>query len=143
MRINRYAVAALAGPAALLVGGRIAAADSGDGSPAARCDQRLAKIAAERGVSVEQLQSHISGEALARIDAGAEKASYPRPSGCGAENAGLGGKSLPGYRHVRARIAARGRSGRPPSSSVSIEQLRNSFRQSAGRPATKKGLTTT
>ena len=69
MKINRYVVAALAGAGALLVGGGVAVAGPGDGDRGARCDERLVKIAEERGVSVEQLQTDIKARLLARIDA--------------------------------------------------------------------------
>ncbi len=73
MRINRYAVSALVGAGALLIGGGVAAAGPGDGDRGARCEERFAKIAEERGVSVEQLQADIKASLLARVDA-AEKA---------------------------------------------------------------------
>jgi hypothetical protein len=73
MKINRYAAGVLAGAGALLIGGGVAVAGPGDGDRSARCDERLAKIAEERGVSVEQLEANIEARLLARIDA-AEKA---------------------------------------------------------------------
>jgi hypothetical protein len=73
MKINRYATATLAGAGALLIGGGVAVAGPGDGDPGARCEERLAKAAEDRGVSVEQLQTDVKAKLLARIDA-AEKA---------------------------------------------------------------------
>jgi hypothetical protein len=75
MRLERRTAGALAAGALLLTGGGAALAASGDGSttPSAKCDQRLAKAAETRGVSVEQLRSEIQGRLLARIDT-AEKA---------------------------------------------------------------------
>ena len=73
MKINRYAAGVLAGAGALLIGGGVAVAGPGDGDRSARCDERLANIAEERGVSVEQLEANIEARLLARIDA-AEKA---------------------------------------------------------------------
>jgi hypothetical protein len=108
MKINRYAVAALAGTGALVVGGGIAAADSGGGDPAARCDQRLAKIAEERGVSVEQLQADIKARLLARIDA-AEKAGRISSERATALRARVAEGSLcKAQRHMRVRLVARG-----------------------------------
>ena len=70
MRLNRGAVAALAGAAALLVGGSVAFAAHNDGQDnQSRCQQRLAKVAEKRGVSVAQLESQIKERLLARIDA--------------------------------------------------------------------------
>lgn len=69
MKFNRYAAGVLAGAGALLLGGGIAVAGPGDGDRGARCDERLAKIAEERGVSVEQLEANIEPRLLARIDA--------------------------------------------------------------------------
>ena len=61
MRLERRTAGALAAGALLLTGGGAALAASGDGSttPSAKCDQRLAKAAETRGVSVEQLRSEI------------------------------------------------------------------------------------
>ena len=73
MRMNRTTIAAFAGTAALLVGGGTALAGQGDGSRSARCQERLAKIAEHRGVSVAQLEAEIKARLLARVDA-AEKA---------------------------------------------------------------------
>jgi hypothetical protein len=75
--MNRYSVAALAGGAALLVGGGTALAAQGngglgDGDRAARCETLLAKIAEKRGVSVDQLQADVKARLTARIDAALE-----------------------------------------------------------------------
>lgn len=69
MRWNRNAVAALVGGAALLAGGGTALAAQGDGDRAARCQERLAKIAEKRGVTVGQLQAEIRAKLTARVDA--------------------------------------------------------------------------
>jgi hypothetical protein len=108
MRPNRHAGAALAGSVLLLVGGGGALAASGDGDRATRCDERLAKIAEERGVSVEQLQAELKTRLLARIDA-AEKARRISSKRAVALRARVSGGSLcVGRHHVRARIAVRG-----------------------------------
>lgn len=65
MKLNRNALAALAGGAALLVGGGTAVAAQGDGGSAATCQARLAKIAEKHGVTVAELQARMS----ARVDA--------------------------------------------------------------------------
>lgn len=67
MRIDRYAVGALAGAAALLVGG--GAALAGNGKAQERCDAALARIAEKQGVSVDQLEANIRARLNARIDA--------------------------------------------------------------------------
>ena len=73
MRLDRYALGALAGAATLVVGGGVAVAASGDGAHATRCEARVAKIAERRGVTVDQLQANVRARLLARIDV-AEKA---------------------------------------------------------------------
>ncbi len=71
MRRNRGFVAALAGSAALFVGGGTAAlaADGGHPQHQARCDLRLAKVAQKRGVTTDQLEAQIEARLLARVDA--------------------------------------------------------------------------
>jgi lambda repressor-like predicted transcriptional regulator len=67
MRLDRYAVGALLGASALLVGGGAALAGNGKGPE--RCDAMLAKIAEKRGVSVEALKTDLQKNLLERIDA--------------------------------------------------------------------------
>lgn len=69
MKINRYVIATLVGAGALLIGGGVAVAGPGDGDRGARCEDRLAKIAEKKNVSVEQLRTDIKARLLARIDA--------------------------------------------------------------------------
>jgi hypothetical protein len=71
MSLNRSAVAALAGSAAVLVGGGTAAlaGNGGNQDRAAGCEQRLAKIAESRGVTVVQLEAQIKARLTARVDA--------------------------------------------------------------------------
>jgi hypothetical protein len=108
MSRSRHAGAVLAGSALLLVGGGGALAAAGGGERATRCDERLAKIAEERGVSVEQLQAELKTRLLARIDA-AEKAGRISSERAVALRARVSGGSLcAGRHHVRARIAVRG-----------------------------------
>ena len=107
MRLNRHAVGVFAASATLLVGGGAALAASGDGDRGNMCEQRLAKIAENRGVSVEQLQADIKARLLARIDA-AEKAGRISSERATRLRARVSEGSLCGARnHVRARIAAR------------------------------------
>ena len=107
MRLNRHAVGVFAASATLLVGGGAALAASGDGGRGNTCEQRLAKIAENRGVSVEQLQADIKARLLARIDA-AEKAGRISSERATRLRARVSEGSLCGARnHVRARIAAR------------------------------------
>lgn len=72
MRTNRYAVAAVAGAAALLVGGGAALAGQSGEERSARCEARLAKIAEHRGVSVAELEAQIKERMLARVAAAFE-----------------------------------------------------------------------
>jgi hypothetical protein len=69
MRRDRIAVAALASGAALVVGGGTALADHGESKRAERCQDRLARIAERRGVSVDQLQARRDARLTARVEA--------------------------------------------------------------------------
>lgn len=107
MRLNRHAVGVFAASATLLVGGGAALAASGDGDRGSMCEQRLAKIAENRGVSVEQLQADIKARLLARINA-AEKSGRISSERATRLRARVSEGTLCGARnHVRARIAAR------------------------------------
>jgi len=107
MRLNRHAVGAFAATATLLVGGGAALAASSDGNRGSMCEQRLAKIAENRGVSVEQLQADIKSRLLARIDV-AEKAGRISSERAAKLRERVSEGSLCGARnHVRVRIAAR------------------------------------
>ena len=107
MRLNRHAVGVFAASATLLVGGGAALAASADGDRGSMCEQRLAKIAENRGVSVEQLQADIKARLLARIDA-AEKAGRISSERAAQLRERVSEGSICGARnHVRARIAAR------------------------------------
>ena len=108
MRLNRNAVVAFMASGTLLIGGGAALAASGDGDRSARCDERLAKAAEKRGVSVEQLRADIQARLLARIDAAqkagrvsSERATKLRERVADANLCG-------GRKHVQARFAARG-----------------------------------
>ena len=108
MRIDRYAVGALAASGALLVGGGAALAASGHGAGSARCEARLAKIAERRGVTVEQLQADLEAKLIARIDA-AEKAGRISAERAAKLRERVASASLCRARHhVQARFAARG-----------------------------------
>jgi hypothetical protein len=108
MRLNRHAVGALVASALLLTGGGAALAASGDGDRGARCEERLAKAAENRGVSVEQLKADIEARVLARIDA-AEKAGRISPERAAKLRERVDQGSLCGARkQARARIAAHG-----------------------------------
>ncbi|MEX2612948.1 MAG: hypothetical protein WD380_05170 [Gaiellaceae bacterium] len=70
MRVNRITAAALTGAAVVLVGGGTAlAGQAGDENRSARCEERVAKLAEERGVSVAELEAGIKARLSARIDA--------------------------------------------------------------------------
>jgi hypothetical protein len=68
MNLNRYGIAALAGTAALVVGGGTAFASKDGGDKSSRCQERLARIAERRGITVEQLQANVKARLLARVD---------------------------------------------------------------------------
>lgn len=108
MKVNRHAAGALAGASALLVGGGVAVAGPGDGDRGGRCEQRLEKIAENRGVSVEQFQTDIKAKLLARVDA-AEKAGRISSERAAKLRERISESSLCSRaRHAKARIAARG-----------------------------------
>ncbi len=108
MRLNRHATGALAAAAMLLVGGGAALAAAGDGERGARCEERLARAAEKRGVSVEQLTADVKARLLARIEA-AEKAGRISSERAAKLRERVTEASLCGARkHVRARLAARG-----------------------------------
>ena len=108
MMINRYAAATLVGAGALLIGGGVAVAGPGDGDRGARCDERLAKIAEERGVSVEQLEADIEARLLARIDAAEKAGRISSERATKLRERVSEGNLCQGARHARGRIAARG-----------------------------------
>jgi hypothetical protein len=70
MRLDRTVLGALAGAAALVAGGGSAlAGPAGDSSQReARCDERLARIAERRGVSVAELEAQIKARMTARVE---------------------------------------------------------------------------
>ncbi len=108
MRFDRRAAGALAAGAFLLAGGGAALAASGKGDASATCDQRLAKAAEQRGVSIDQLKAEIQARLLARIDA-AEKAGRLSPERATMLRDRVDEGSLCGARrHVRARMARHG-----------------------------------
>ena len=106
--MNRTTAAALTGTAALLVGGGTAIAGQDDGSRSARCQERLAKIAEHRGVSVAQLEAEIKARFLARVDA-AEKAGRISSERAAALRERIEEGSLcAGGRHAKVRHGVRG-----------------------------------
>jgi len=108
MKINRYAAAGLVGAGALLIGGGVAVAGPGDGDRGARCEDRLAKVAEERGVSVEQLQADIKAKLLARIDAAEKAGRISSERAAKLRERVSEGNLCQGARHAKKRIAARG-----------------------------------
>jgi hypothetical protein len=109
MRIDRLAVAAVAGAAAsLLAGGGSALADDGDGNRAKRCGERLERIAERRDVSVAELRAAVEARLLARVDA-ALKAGRISPERAAALRARIAEGDFCRVRHHRrAHIAVHG-----------------------------------
>ncbi len=107
MHMNRRAIGAFAAAAVLLVGGGSALAASPQ-DRAARCDERLAKIAEHHGVSVEQLEAQLKARLTARVDA-AEKAGKINAQHAARLRERIADVSLCGDRaRVHAAIAGRG-----------------------------------
>lgn len=71
MRLDRRALVALAGAGAVLLGGGTALGAKGerDADNASSCQERLARIADRRGVTVAQLEADVKARLLARVDA--------------------------------------------------------------------------
>ena len=111
MKINRYVVATLVGAGALLIGGGVAVAGPGDGDRGGRCDDRLAKIAEERGVSVEQLQTDIKTRLLAHIDAAEQAGRISSERAAKLRDRVSEGSLCGAAHHQKARIAARSMMG--------------------------------
>lgn len=109
MRLNRYTVGAFAATATLLVGGGAALASAGSKDErGARCEARLARIAEQRGISVEQLTAEVEARLLGRIDA-AENAGRISSERAAKLRERVAAASICGARHhAVARIAARG-----------------------------------
>jgi hypothetical protein len=111
MRFDRRAAGVLVAGAFLLAGGGAALAASGKSDASATCDQRLAKAAENRGVSVDQLKADIQARLLARIDAAA-KAGRISPERATMLRDRVNEGSLCGARrHARARMARHGMLG--------------------------------
>ena len=106
MRTNRYAVVAVAGAAALLVGGGAALAGPSGDERSARCDARLARVAEHRGVSVAELEAQIKERMLARVAAAleAEKISPERAAKLRERIAAADLCERPRHGHVRAGL---------------------------------------
>ena len=108
MRPTRHLVAAMAGGAALLVGGGAAvAAAEGEGDKAARCEARLAKIAEERGVSVEQLEAQVRERLTARVDAALQAGRISPERAARLEERIAEGNLCRAAHHRRAKLGAR------------------------------------
>jgi hypothetical protein len=108
MRLNRYAVGALAATATLAVGGGAALAAANDGDRATRCEQRVARIAERRGVTVDQLEAGLKARLTARVDA-AEQAGRISSERAAALRERIAEASLcAAHPHAGARLVARG-----------------------------------
>jgi hypothetical protein len=69
MTLDRRAIAAVAGTAALLVSGGTALAAAGADDRGTRCEERLARIAERRGTTVAELEAQIKARLVTGIDA--------------------------------------------------------------------------
>jgi hypothetical protein len=69
MKLNRHGIAALAGVAALAIGGGTALASKDGGDKASRCQERVARIAERQGITVEEFEAQVKARLLARVDA--------------------------------------------------------------------------
>jgi hypothetical protein len=108
MRLDRYALGALAGAATLVVGGGVAVAASGDGGRTARCEARVAKIAERRGVTVDQLEANVRARLLARIDSAKKDGRISSERAAALRQRVAPGNLCGAAAKVHTRIAARG-----------------------------------
>jgi len=106
--MNRTTVAAFAGTAALLVGGGTALAGQGDSDRSTRCQERLAKIAEKRGVSVAQLEAEIKARLLARVDAAEKSGRISSERAAALRERIEEGSLCAGGRHGKVRHGVRG-----------------------------------
>ena len=136
MKINRYAAGVLAGAGALLVGGGVAVAGPGDGDRGARCDERLAKIAEERGVSVEQLEANIEARLLVRIVAAEKAGRISSERAAKLRDRVSEGSLCRAAHHRKARIAAHSMMG---AAAKFLERGREELREQSGHPQGDRG----
>jgi hypothetical protein len=108
MRVNRTVAAALTGAAVVLVGGGTAlAGQSGDDNRSARCEERVAKLAERRGVSVADLEARIKTKLNARVDAALEAGTLA-PERAARLKARIADGGLCKGAHIRAKLGIRG-----------------------------------
>lgn len=107
MRVNRNTAAALTGAAVVLVGGGTAlAGQAGDENRGARCQERVAKFAEKRGLSVAELEAGIKARLSARIDA-ALASGRITPERAARLKERIAAGSLCQGAHVRGKLGAR------------------------------------
>ena len=107
MRVNRIAAAAITGAAVVLVGGGTAlAGQSGDDDRSARCEERVAKLAERRGVSVADLETRIKAKLSARVDAALEAGTLA-PERAARLKARIADVSLCKGAHIGAKLGIR------------------------------------
>jgi hypothetical protein len=108
MRLNRYAVGALAATATLAVGGGAAlAAATDDGPRTTRCEQLMAKIAERRGLTVEELEANIKARLTARVDAAEQAGRISSERAAELRERIAEGSLCSGRAHAPARLIAR------------------------------------
>jgi hypothetical protein len=108
MRPNRYAVGALVASASVLVGGGAALAAAKDGARTTRCDERVARIAERRGVTVAELEANVKARLLARIDAAEKAGRISSERAASLRNRVSEGSLCGAAAGARVKIAARG-----------------------------------
>jgi Asp-tRNA(Asn)/Glu-tRNA(Gln) amidotransferase B subunit len=115
MRLNRHAVVAVVGAAAVLVGGGAALAggpgkERGVKDRGARCEKRLERIAEHRGVTVAELESQIKDRLLARVAAALEAGKISSERAAKLEERISAGTSCTGRagKVVKVRLASHG-----------------------------------
>jgi len=107
MRVNRIAAAALTGAAVVLVGGGTAlAGQAGHEKAGTRCEERVAKFAGNRGVSVAELEAGIKAKLTARVDSALAAGRITSERAARLKERIAEGSLCQGV-HVRAKLAVR------------------------------------
>jgi hypothetical protein len=109
MRIDRNAVAALVGVGALLVSGGTALAQGDRGQNSGqRCEERLARAAEKRGVSVAELEAELKAKLIARVDAALAAGRIGPERAAKLKERISNGSICPGARAAKAKLASHG-----------------------------------
>ena len=108
MRVDRTAVAALAGAGALVAGGGTALAQSGGDDRGARCEERLSRIAERHGTSVAELEAQVKARLSARVDAALAAGRIGSERAAALEQRIAASSLCPGAHAAKVKLSSRG-----------------------------------